>query len=33
MKPRKGKGCDEAHPPIHPTKQLDISTAGSICIE
>lgn len=33
FKPRKGKGDDHAHPPIHPTKQLDISAAGSICIE
>ena len=29
--PRKGKGDDHAHPPIHPTKLLELSAAQSIC--
>ena len=32
VSPRKGKGDDHAHPPIHPTKLLELGTAQSICM-
>lgn len=32
MLPRKGKGDDQAHPPIHPTKHLEQGSAQGICM-
>ena len=29
--PRRGKGDDHAHPPIHPTKLLSVEAAGGVC--